>query len=262
MVAHTASFRSNVSDVPRDRIDLRARVVERARISSSMTEAMYGLYASHYSETSLPTFRRDLAGKTHVLLLTDATDRLSGFSTIQRDASSAPGYPVRTLFSGDTIIDPRHWGSSALAFEWMRFAGSVYREEPSVPLYWLLIVKGHRTYRFLPTFAHRYVPHHGGQLGDGQASLMNVLARARFGDAFDPATGIVRFPAPRARLNAELAEIPPHQLARPEVAYFVARNPCYRNGDELVCLCELAPANLKPRAARMFTANGAASPVP
>jgi len=41
-------------------------------------------------------------------------------------------------------------------------------------------------------------------------------------------------------------------LRLPEVAFFLARNPGYARGDELVCLCELAAEKLRPLARRIF----------
>jgi hypothetical protein len=260
MTPHSATFDVNVSSSAADRrVDLRAEVMERMSITSSLAAEMYGLYARHYSDTTPRTFLCDLAGKTHVLVLKDAADRLIGFSTLQLYVSTAPGYPVRTIYSGDTIIDPSHWGSSALAFEWMRFAGRVYRQRPESPLYWLLIVKGHRTYRFLPTFAKSYVPHHTASSAGEETRLLNALAHEKFGADFNAATGVVQFASPQGRLNEELAAVPPHHLRLPEVAFFLARNPGYRDGDELVCVCELKPSNLRPRAARVF-ASGEAPP--
>jgi len=42
------------------------------------------------------------------------------------------------------------------------------------------------------------------------------------------------------------------ELERQDVRFFLARNPGYLQGNELVCVCELAVDNLKPLAARFF----------
>ena len=44
----------------------------------------------------------------------------------------------------------------------------------------------------------------------------------------------------------------PAELEKPSTRYFMQRNPGYRQGDELVCLCEVAASNLKPLAQRVF----------
>jgi hypothetical protein len=235
------------------RVELQAGVVARASVAAMSIASMYSLYSRHYLDTTPAIFQRDLAAKTHVLLLRDERDRLCGFSTLEVYASAAAGRNVRVIYSGDTIIDPKYWGSSAFALAWLRFAGEVQRQDPCTPLHWLLIAKGHRTYRFLPAFARHYLPHHSRLPTDAERYLLNALAAEKFGAAYDPLTGIVRFAQPQGRLTADLAEVSDRHRRLPAVAYFLERNPGYGNGDELVCLCELVPANLRSVALRVFT---------
>ena len=233
---------------------LSARVIACSELDATTITEMFALYAANYADTSDEIFHRDLEPKTHVLLLTDPGKGLRGFTTMEIYTSVVASEELRVLFSGDTIIDPAHWGSPALALEWIRFAGTVARED-SLPLYWLLIVKGHRTYRFLPTFARQYLPHHAKSDDPAQRQLLSALAREKFGELFDASTGVVRFPTPQGRLRSELADISERHGKLRSVAHFRALNPGYRNGDELVCLCRLATENLRPLAARAFTAD-------
>jgi hypothetical protein len=164
------------------------------------------------------------------------------------------GRPVRVIFSGDTIVDERHWGQQALAFAWLRLAGHLKAARPDVPLYWLLISKGHRTYRYLPTFSRAFHPSPDAATEADLAPLRDFLARDRFGTAYDAAAGVVRFAESRGHLRAEYAEVPETHQRLPEVAFFLARNPGYARGDELVCVCELREDTLRPIARRAFLA--------
>jgi hypothetical protein len=56
------------------------------------------------------------------------------------------------------------------------------------------------------------------------------------------------------QLKPDLAEVPSRLSSRPEVAFFLQRNPGYRNGDELVCLARLAPENLRSMVRSSFLA--------
>lgn len=232
---------------------LSADVLPHTAIDGDTVATMYRLYAASYADTSLEHFLSDFADKTHVLLLSEGGGDLCGFSTLQVYTSEAPGQPVRVIYSGDTIIEPRHWGNSALAFEWLRFAGRTSREDAGLPLYWLLLVKGHRTYRYLSTFALHYVPHHARAASADETALMNTLAAEKFADCFDAESGIVRFGPQSGRLSAGLAAIPDKHRRLAAVSYFLELNPGYANGDELVCLCRLADDNLKPFTRRVFT---------
>ena len=259
MESHTAADAANTTSIRRAaQVSLSATVILRESIDESLVEAMYRLYSANYLDTSSTLFRSDLAEKSHVLLLRNATGELCGFSTIELYSSAVDGNVVRVIYSGDTIVAPAYWGSQALAFEWLRFAGEVERQAPETPLYWLLIVKGHRTYRFLPAFARRYLPHYAHAATAQELRTREVLAEARFGEKFNSQTGVVRFPVCMGRLNSGLADISERHLRLPEVAHFVALNPGYRDGDELVCLCRLAQENLRPRAAKIFTGSSSA----
>ena len=84
-------------------------------------------------------------------------------------------------------------------------------------------------------------------------TLMDALACDRFGDAYDAASGVIRFPESHGHLREPFAEVSDAHRRRPEVAFFLDRNPGYARGDELVCLCELAADKLRPLGRRVFS---------
>ena len=231
---------------------LRATSVECSTLSTHDIDRMFMLYAASYCDAQRDLFDRDLADKTHCVVLRD-DDSIQGFSTLKLYTTTWRDKPLRVVFSGDTIIDPQHWGSQQLAFTWIRLAGELYRQSPDVPLYWFLICKGHRTYRYLRAFACDYAPRVDAETPATTAALMDYLARERFGAAYGADSGVLSFERPQGRLAPELAEVSEAHRRLPDVAYFLARNPHYARGDELVCLCELAPANLRPMAQRLFS---------
>src|SRR3546814_20604210 len=83
---------------------------------------------------------------------------------------------------------------------------------------------------------------------------MDHLAAEKVGDFYNPATGFVHCPRSRGHLKADWAEIPEKDRRRPDVLFFLQRNPGYDQGDELVCLPELSLENQNPLAARIFAA--------
>lgn len=231
---------------------LSARVVAAHGLDAAQVEAMFRLYAAHYDACDPVRFRLDLAGKAHVILVEDG-GRLCGFSTAVDHAFDWQGGQVRVLFSGDTIIDRSAWGQQALSRAFARLAGAVQARHPGMPLYWLLISKGHRTYRYLSVFARSYFPHPSGA-DEGLQALACALAAERFGADFDPARGVVAFPRSLGQLKPALADVPERLSSRPEVAFFLQRNPGYRAGEELVCLTRLAPDNLRAMVRASFMA--------
>jgi hypothetical protein len=193
-----------------------------------------------------------LAGKDAAVLVRDEDDHLCGFSTLAVWRMEIDRQPVRVVFSGDTIIERAHWGSQSFAFTWIRQIGRIAAAAPHVPLYWLLIVKGHRTYRYLPAFGLDFVPDWRKPDDPRLVALKHAIAERRFAGAYRRETGIVRFEQSRGHLAAEWARVTKREAARPDVRFFLERNPGYRQGDELVCLCEFSLANMRPLTRRLF----------
>jgi hypothetical protein len=233
-------------------VPLAAAIVDLGDLTAGDRDAMAALYLRHYDGVDRAQFEADLADKQHVVLVRGPDGRLTGFSTVAVLDRRVAGRPLRAIFSGDTVIDRADWGQQAFAFAWLRLAGSIAARDPGLPLWWFLIVKGHRTYRYLPTFARVFHPARDRPTPPTTQALMDALAGERFGGAYDPARGIVSFGGGRGRLAPDLAPVPDKDRDRPEVQYFLARNPGYTQGDELVCLCRLAPDNLQPLARRVF----------
>ncbi len=213
---------------------------------------MFALYEANYDCAQQAVFNRDLEGKDYVILLAGRESRFAGFSTLAVYEENFEQNPLRVLYSGDTIIEPAFWGKNEFAMTWLQFAGDIKRRDPEVPLYWLLIVKGHRTYRYLSLFSKEYYPRHDARTPVKQQRIMDYLARRRFGEHYDPASGLVRLPEPRSFLKEQLARIPEKDAARAETRFFLSRNPGYARGDELLCLCELKADNLKRFAREWF----------
>jgi len=236
----------------RDARQLSATIDRVDTLSDRAVGAMFNLYDQYYDATSRPLFEADLRAKDYVVTLREPSGALAGFSTLAVLEAQIGGAPLRAIYSGDTIIDYAHWGTQALAFTWIRFAGTIKARAPDLPLYWFLIVKGHRTYRYLSAFSVDFHPHWQRPTPDAARAVMDGLARARFGDAYDTARGVVAFTQSRGHLKPEWADIEPGEEARRDVAFFLRRNPGYVRGEELVCLTELAADNLRPLARRVF----------
>lgn len=231
---------------------LSATIDRVAALDQRSVGAMFELYDQYYDATSRSLFEIDLRNKDYVVTLRETSGALAGFSTLAVLEADIGGRRVRAIYSGDTIIDHAHWGTQALAFTWIRFAGSIKAMDPDLPLYWFLIVKGHRTYRYLSAFSIRFYPHWQMPTPDTAREIMDALAQQRFAPAYDAMRGVVSFPRSRGHLKAEWAAIEEAEAARPDVAFFLRSNPGYAGGDELVCLTELASENLRPLARRVF----------
>lgn len=212
-------------------------------LEASLRQRLYAVYAAYYDASEAARFEADLAAKQWVILLW-RDDVLVGFSTVACARQVTPWGPVRVVFSGDTVIERDAWGDQALSRAFATLCGALWAQDAGTPLYWLLISKGHRTYRYLTLFARRYVPH---PLNDDAAlrALADHLATARWNSHYDPARGVVSFPQSMGHLREAVADVAPHLVKKPDVALFLQRNPGWARGDELVCLTALHPDNLR-----------------
>jgi hypothetical protein len=206
---------------------------------------MRQLMQANYEGVGEEQFLADLQAKQWVILLYEE-DRLCGFSTQTLFDYRHEDRPIRILFSGDTIIDKRHWGSLALPVAWGRLMLSLQAGCPRTDLYWLLTSKGYKTYRFLPVFFHEFYPSYTVATPAFEASLVRSVAAQRFGARFDAASGVLRAEPGAQRLRQGVAELDEKRLRDPHVAFFQQQNPGHARGDELVCLARFHPDNLKP----------------
>ncbi|MBC6420187.1 MAG: hypothetical protein GDA43_16505 [Hormoscilla sp. SP5CHS1] len=63
---------------------------------------------------------------------------------------------------------------------------------------------------------------------------------------------VVKFPTSQGHLREKWADIKPEMRKKPDVKYFLTRNPEYDRGHELVCLMELRADNMRSHARRGF----------
>jgi hypothetical protein len=230
---------------------LGGELVEVNGLTRRQKDRMFELMRSYFDGIRQESFERDLSEKHWVILLNNRQGRrIEGFSTQCVMKEIVDGQPVRALYSGDTIIDRSSWGSHALAETWIRFAFARIREEPSCRWFWFLVCKGYRTYRYLTVYFRRYHPSLR-PVPDFEQSVLHHLARRRFGECYDPHSGVIRCPDDY-RLKPGVGDITEREIRNPHIAFFCQRNPDWAEGAELACLADLSMDNLRPMARRML----------
>lgn len=233
---------------------LRSEVARPSALGERDRAAMYALYERHYDATERRRFEADLDTKDLVVVVRGEDGDIVGFSTLSFHRLAIDCEEVFYVFSGDTIIDAALWGNPILLRTWFELAGGVKRQLGSRRLYWLLIVKGHRTYRILPNFFRDYVP--GADVSPAHPffRIRDAIVTARYGDLFHPETGLIDFGRSLGHLRPEWANVDEAATRNPHAATFVQFNPHHHRGVELACLTELAVGNLRRYAANCFVA--------
>jgi hypothetical protein len=218
-------------------ISPRSDIVARAELTRRDRDAMFALYSTYFATTDRIAFERDLAEKEWVILLCDEDGAIDGFSTLMRLHIGG----ATVFFSGDTIVARHRWGTFALPRLWARHVFA----EADANTYWFLISSGYRTYRYLPVFFRDFYPRDATL-----KPLLDAIATAKFGDAYDPEGGIIRLATP-APLREGLSD-PAPRMKNPDVRFFVKANPGHADGDELACLVRVDVANLTAAGLRMI----------
>lgn len=241
---------------------LAAELVPVSRLADHHRHEMLALMDRYYVGMDRDTFDADLSEKQWVIRIVDsATNALRGFSTLMLVDLDVSGRPLRVLFSGDTIVDHRYWARNPLAQTWGRFVLSLIDEDPTAELYWFLIAKGYKTYRFLPVFFHDFYPRFDRPTSSSAVELINSLGRSKFPGMFDAQAGIIRASQNGCRLRHGVADVTRHRLCDPHVRFFVHRNSGHTRGDELCCIAPLTRENFTPAAYRVIGSTNARTAV-
>jgi hypothetical protein len=226
-------------------MNLESQIVAVNELPAKDIAQMCRLMQAHYEGVTKRQFSADLNGKQWAILLRDQ-GRLCGFSTQVLFDHPVEGGVTKVLFSGDTVIEKSHWGSMALPIAWGRLMLSLLESQPDLDLYWLLTSKGYKTYRFLPVFFQKFLPCYNAEPDAFEEKLLHSIAIRRFGNRYDPVSGLLRAEPGNQRLRDGIAELDARRLRDPHVAFFQSRNPGHAHGDELVCLARFHPDNLNP----------------
>lgn len=214
-----------------------ASVVPVATLSEALREAMWSLYERHYEGVSRETFERDLADKRDVILARDEGDgSLQGFSTLTWAFQVHEGRRFLAIYSGDTIVAPAYWGQRALQNRFGAYFTRLKLRHPLTPTYWFLVSKGYKTYLLLSRNFPEHWPRHGRATPRWERGALDLLAHGRFGAAWDPDAGVIRFGGPSARLREGVAALDEQALEAEDVRFFLRSNPGHAQGDELACL--------------------------
>ena len=213
-------------------------------------ESITNLYLTYYEESSQKKVLADLQNKSEILLLLYEDD-IVGFTTYELYDTFFKNKMIKVIYSGDTIVHHKHWGQQKLGFSWVKRLGEFYQESPQIPFYWFLIVKGHRTYRYLPAFSNTFFPHWKIERNDLK-ELSTYLAKEKFQNNYDESRGVIHYDISQGQLKCDYAEPSDREKEHIAVKYFLEKNPKYKEGDELVCLCEITDENFKPLTKRLI----------
>lgn len=209
---------------------------------------MFSLMENYYNHVSISQFKKDLSEKDILILLKNSSNQIQGFSSQKIFSFQYKNQSLRIVFSGDTVIHKNFRGSLELPIAWGKFMLEVESKFKEEPLYWMLITKGIRTFRYLPVFFYEFYPNPYTPIPESISELRHTLGLFKFGNQYDRISGIIRGKEDSQSIK-ELEEDEEFILNRsfdPYIDFFKNRNPGFGNGDELLCLTRFTRKNLRP----------------
>ncbi len=230
---------------------LKGKVYLLQEISSDEVESMYELMSEYYENVTKTNFISDLKKKNRIILLKDDKGGIKGFTTIVLYDAQIDGIKVKLLFSGDTVIHKDYWSNNDLMQVWIKNALSM-KTNFKEGLYWLLMSKGYKTYKYLSSFYKEFYPRFDKSTPDFEQKLINYFGEKFYPLNYDKNTGIIVLNGKKDYLKEEFSKIPEEKLKDKNIEFFVRKNPFYYKGNELVCISELSEENLNKAGKRVL----------
>lgn len=228
-------------------------LVRKDELTASNVARMFEMMTANYTHVTEHMFLSDLNNKQFIGLIYDEEGSIQGFTTFVINPGNCAGSEYHIIFSGDTIIDPLHWGTQILMKGWCHTIGRLTASDKNLKWYWYLLTKGHRTYMYLPLFFKIFYPNPDRTEDQEELSgIADSVSSTLYGVNWKKELGVLKFSEHHGELNPELTEATFKKTKSPYVNFFRERNPEFYKGDELVCIAPLHHENLIRTAKEYF----------
>ena len=220
-----------------------AKTIKISSLFEDQIKEMFKLFEIFYENVSYERFYDDLQAKTRVILMLDKSNCIQGFSTLHDFDFLHHDKNYRILFSGDTIIAPEFWGTSALTMSFLKNIIILKLRYPTRPVWWFLISKGYKTYLLLANNFINYYPRFDREIPNQYESLLAGLSEKFYPGKFNSKTGVIEFrKEDHERLRDSIAPITDELMQKfPKIKFFQSKNPDWTIGCELACIGEIDP---------------------
>lgn len=213
-------------------------------LSIDEKQTMFELMKKYYENMTYSKFDDDFKSKDDVILLMDK-QKICGFTTIELMPLTIENKPVLGVFSGNTIVDQTYPIGLELQHGFVGYIHDLMTQVKDQEIYWFLICKGYKTYRYLSIYFDTFYPNPKGSTPAFEKEIMDTYARAKYQDAYNPKTGIIKNSGFNDYLKSDVAPMNEKARRKPAARFFEEKNPGHIQGDELVCLARFSQSNLK-----------------
>jgi hypothetical protein len=202
-----------------------------------------------YVETERTLYEKKLRELPEVGLWRTRSGVLVGLVSLDVYRVDWNGRRSVVFFTSSVVIDERFRGRNLVLRTGLRAYWREKLRRPWERAYWFFDTFSYKSYLILPRNLDVFWPRRDIPTPVSVARFIDHLARERYGDAWSPATGVVRRSGHK-RLRPTTAPLDPTLRSDPDVAFFESANPGHRDGDMLVCLVPLSVRQLAAAAMR------------
>lgn len=222
---------------------LEVNVIKAKHLIDEQKTNMYSLMSKYYENLTYKKFREDFENKEDVILLMDS-ENIYGFTTIEHIPMTIEGREIIGIFSGNTIVDQTYPIGLELQQGFCKYISRLIEIEKR-EVYWFLICKGYKTYRYMSIYFEEYYPSMKRNTPVYEQAIIDGYAILKYGQNYNSSTGIISNTGFNDYLKEGVAPINEKVKKNPVNIFFEMKNPKHSTGDELVCLARFSKENLK-----------------
>jgi len=216
---------------------LKAQTISIEKLPSSTIDDLFSLYSKYYEGINYIQFSKDLSQKKKIIIIRNSDNQLAGFSTLTTFTIKSGTKRIKCIYSGDTVIEKKYWGTSALTIEFLKNIIIEKMKSPFTQVWWFLISKGYKTYLLMANNFHEYYPCYNKETPIHKKTLIRDLCEIIYPGHLDEQKGLLYFEKDHDKLKEYVAPITETMCKEnPKINYFQLRNPHWSNGDELACI--------------------------
>lgn len=226
-------------------LSLRSIFCKPESISNDEIRALFSLMEKYYNNVAYNNFLNDLFQKDVLLLLKNYQGEIKGFTSVKIYEFNLKNKLIKIVYSGDTIVDKTYTWEFELHKSWGNYVFGLVACDSNIEYYWILLSKGPKTYKFLPTYFKSFYPSVNEPIPSFEEEIIHAFGKFKFPVEFDPLSGIVYNYGNRDFLKSQEAIVTKSSKKNKHTQFFLSKNPDYSLGNELVCITKLSFNNLK-----------------
>ncbi|AKF11722.1 hypothetical protein [Sandaracinus amylolyticus] len=226
---------------------LTARFRGTRTLGSRDRDELFALYARSI-DVERSAFEAAIDSADRAIEYRDGRDVLRGMALVRAYDVEHEGRRQRVIWTGSVLIEPEYRGQSAIETSAIVYLAREMVRAPTARHVWFFDTFSYKSYALMARNFGEFWPRPDREMPDDERSLLDRLARERYGSRWDPARGVASSAGKRMREG--VAPVP-SRTSDPWISYFARTNPTYADGTVLVCLCPLDRANLSVFARRL-----------